>query len=32
LYENFLIMADEKKRVEDDDLLVLAANIPVLAR
>ena len=32
VYENFLIMADEKKQVTDQDLEVLATNIPVLAR
>lgn len=32
VYENFLIMADEKKEVTDKDLEVLAANIPVLTR
>lgn len=32
VYENFLIMADEKKQVNDQDLEVLATNIPVLAR
>jgi 2-isopropylmalate synthase len=32
LYENFLIVADERKEVKDDDLIVLAANLPVLDR
>jgi len=32
LYENFLTVADEKKEVKDEDLLMLAANLPVLAR
>jgi 2-isopropylmalate synthase len=32
VYENFLIMADEKKQVTDQDLEVLATNIPVLER
>jgi 2-isopropylmalate synthase len=32
LYENFLLVADEKKEVKDEDLMVLAANLPVLAR
>jgi 2-isopropylmalate synthase len=32
LYENFLIVADEKKEVNDDDLLVLVNNMPVLSR
>jgi 2-isopropylmalate synthase len=30
LYENFLIVADEKKRVEDEDLIALAAQMPIL--
>ena len=30
LYENFLIIADEKKHVNDDDLCSLVANMPVL--
>jgi len=30
LYENFLIVADEKKMVNDGDLLILVANLPVL--
>jgi 2-isopropylmalate synthase len=32
IYENFLILADEKKQVNDQDLEVLAVNIPVLTR
>jgi 2-isopropylmalate synthase len=32
LYENFLILADEKKQVNDQDLEVLAVNVPVLTR
>jgi 2-isopropylmalate synthase len=32
VYENFLIMADEKKEITDKDLEVLAANVPVLMR
>ncbi len=32
VYENFLIMADEKKEITDSDLEALAANIPVLMR
>ncbi len=32
LYENFLIVADEKKMVGDDDLMVLVANMPLLSR
>jgi 2-isopropylmalate synthase len=29
-YEQFLIVADEKKKVEDEDLLALAAQMPIL--
>ncbi len=32
LYENFLIVADEKKEVNDADLIMLATNMPVLAK
>lgn len=32
VYENFLIMADEKKEITDHDLEILAANLPVLTR
>jgi len=32
VYENFLILADEKKSVDDNDLITLAAHVPVLAR
>jgi len=32
MYENFLIVADEKKEVKDEDLQVLAANIPMLVK
>jgi 2-isopropylmalate synthase len=32
LYENFLIVADEKKEVNDADLLSLAVNLPILNR
>lgn len=32
IYENFLIVADEKKNVTDNDLIVLVANVPVLAQ
>ncbi|MBI1766845.1 MAG: 2-isopropylmalate synthase [Bacteroidetes bacterium] len=32
IYENFLLVADEKKEVRDEDLQVLAANIPVLVK
>lgn len=32
VYENFLILADEKKQVNDQDLEVLAVNVPVLSR
>lgn len=30
LYQNFLVVADEKKNVNDDDLLTLVANTPIL--
>lgn len=30
LYQNFLVMADEKKNVNDEDLTVLVANTPIL--
>jgi 2-isopropylmalate synthase len=32
LYENFLIVADEKKKVEDEDLVTLAAQMPILVK
>lgn len=32
IYENFLVVADEKKQVEDNDLISLAANMLVLAK
>lgn len=32
LYENFLIVADEKKMVGDEDLMTLIANLPILAK
>ena len=32
LYENFLIVADERKMVGDEDLMVLIANAPVMSR
>jgi 2-isopropylmalate synthase len=32
IYENFLIVADEKKKVEDEDLLALMAQVPILVR
>lgn len=32
LYENFLIIADEKKKVEDEDLVALAAQMPILEK
>jgi 2-isopropylmalate synthase len=32
IYENFLVIADEKKKVEDDDLLTLVAQVPILVR
>ncbi len=30
VYENFLVVADEKKNVEDKDLITLATNLPLL--
>ena len=32
LYENFLILADEKKKVENEDLIMLASNMPILVK
>lgn len=32
VYENFLIVADEKKHVNDEDLEVLASSVPVLVK
>ena len=32
LYENFLVVADEKKEVNDADLIMLATSLPVLAK
>ncbi|MBL7872178.1 MAG: 2-isopropylmalate synthase [Cyclobacteriaceae bacterium] len=32
LYENFLIVADEKKEVNDADLIMLATNLPILVK
>jgi 2-isopropylmalate synthase len=32
LYENFLVLADEKKQLENDDLEYLVANTPVMVR
>ncbi len=32
LYENFLLVADEKKEVNDADLIMLATNLPILAK
>ena len=32
IYENFLLVADEKKEVKDEDLMILVANVPVLVR
>lgn len=32
LYNNFLIVADEKKNVNDEDLVALVSNTPVLAQ
>jgi 2-isopropylmalate synthase len=30
LYTNFLVVADEKKNVNDEDLVALVANTPIL--
>jgi 2-isopropylmalate synthase len=32
VYENFLIVADEKKNVDDKDLVGLASSVPVLSK
>jgi 2-isopropylmalate synthase len=32
LYENFLIVADEKKSVNDEDLVAIVANTPLLVQ
>ena len=32
LYENFLVLADEKKQLENEDLIYLVANTPVLVK
>lgn len=32
VYENFLVLADEKKNVEDKDLLTLVTNLPLLTK
>lgn len=32
IYENFLLIADEKKMVQDEDLMVLVGNMPVLVK
>ncbi len=32
LYENFLLLADEKKMVNDSDLMELVANFPILSK
>ncbi len=32
LYENFLVIADEKKMVHDEDLITLVSSVPVLDR
>lgn len=32
VYENFLVLADEKKNVEDKDLITLATNLPLLTK
>src|SRR5258708_33596116 len=31
VYENFLLLADERKQVEDNDFIELVANLPVLS-
>ncbi len=32
LYENFLIVADEKKQVNDEDLMMLVSHMPILTK
>ena len=32
LYENFLLLADEKKKIENEDLIALASNMPILVK
>lgn len=32
VYENFLVLADEKKSIEDKDLITLATNLPLLTK
>jgi 2-isopropylmalate synthase len=32
VYDNFLLLADEQKHVEDNDLIILVANLPLLAK
>ena len=32
LYENFLVLADERKEVTDADLILLVASMPVLSK
>jgi hypothetical protein len=32
LYENFLTVADEKKEVNDGDLIMIATSMPVLSK
>lgn len=32
LYENFLLLADEKKHVQNEDLITLVANTPILVQ
>src|SRR5688572_3748180 len=32
IYENFLIIADEKKKVENDDLIALMGQMPILVK
>jgi 2-isopropylmalate synthase len=32
IYENFLLVADEKKQVDDNDLITLAASMAIFAK
>ena len=32
IYENFVVVADEKKKVDDEDLIALAAQMPILVK
>lgn len=32
LYENFIVVADEKRKVEDEDLIALATQMPILVK